>query len=655
MYNLNNRAFAEDKLPIPYQSSFRININYKTTITENLQGKEYRYPGLSEPYLSGELGDLVLTKEELDAIIAFFELWKGSYISFRVFLPWFGKCTASLVKSKETPEYYTASQGRVYFNGNKGQLFKEFVVANNSEIFSLSHKTVTKPIFADFKLFDNGTEVTNYTLNTATGEVTYTPSGLVTWSGSFDVPFIFEKEELPRILLVGDITSQSYYATQFLDSSSYYRMDSLPIKEDLQTPLVTPSEKYNKMLISLNFDYYPGETTISQFESHKYETENKQVFREFRQLQKNRLEFSNDLILDQGKTPNSHSEADSFICLFFCARGKLQNLFQFRETPDERNLRFDTDSLEVEPVRKLEGSLTHFPYTLKFSNVNFIWFKNIFTYGTGLIDKEINPIANCILIEKNNNKIGFTSHDRNLLIDGTEYRAREAISPSAIEKKADLSVNNLEIESVISSSGISPEKIAEGFYNNAKVTIFVVDVTNLPATPEGGLVLQKGIVGEISTTQNSYNFEILSEPDSLLDKKASKKISPLCPYEFGDANCGVDLANHTYNSSIVSFSGKNIEIADSFSASFQYGKIEVTSGLNAGLTRYIIKVNSATNFQLLNPFPYIFNGGESVNIVAGCQKTPTACKNYNNYSRFGGFPADGNFMPGNDKIYNNLK
>lgn len=655
MYISNNKPFAEDRLPIPYESSFRVNFNYETTITENLQGKEYRYPGLSEPYLSGELGDLVLTKSELDTIIGFFELWKGSYISFRVFLPWFGKCTQYLNKHKENSEYYVASQGKVYFDQDEGQLFKEFVIANDSTVFSLSYKTISKPIFSDFKLFDNGTEVTDYTLNTATGQIQYSPSGEVTWSGSFDLPFIFEKDELPKILLVGESVSNEYYATKFLNNNSYYRMDSLQIKEELITPLVSPPEKYDKMQISLNFDYYPGETEIFSFENYKYETENKQTFREFRKLQKNKIEFSNDIILDQGKELDSYSEADSFIALFFCARGKLQNFFQFRETPDERNVRFDTDSLEIEPVRKLKESKNHFPYTLKFSNIGLIWFKNSFTYGSGLIDKEINPIANCILIEKGDNKIGFTSHDRNIFIDGITYRAKEAISPSAIEKKPDLSVNNLEIESVISSSGISPEKIAEGFYDNAKITIFIVDVTNLPAIPEDGLILQKGIIGEISTTQNSYNFEILSKADSLLDKKASKKISPLCHFEFGDSNCGVDLANHTYSTSISSASGKNIEIANSFSANFKYGKIEITSGLNSGLTRYIIKVNSNTNFQLLDPFPYIFNGGESANIVAGCEKTPTACKNYNNFSRFGGFPATGNFMPGNDKIYSNLE
>jgi len=656
-YQINKQPFAEDKLPIPYESSFRVKFNFDTKIVETKQGKEYRYPGLSEPYISGELSDLLLTKPEADTLIGFFNLWRGSYVSFRLWLPWFGKTTSQIVKHRDDPNYYIGSVGKVYFDGSKGQLFKEYIVANDTTLFSTCYKTITKPNFADFKLFDGGTEVTSgWTLNTATGELDYTPSGTVTWQGSFDIPCIFERDEMPSVLEVGETIDNSHATSLQFNSTSYFRFDSLPIKEELQTPAVNPPEKYGEMPISLYFDYYPGETQELGYDNFKYETENQRTYREFRQLQKDKIQFTNDIILDQSTTQNGRNEADAFITLFFCSRGRLQIFYQFYNTDDERKVRFNEDSLEVEPVRKLISEQEGwFPYTLKFTNIGLEWLRTVFSYGTGLVDKEVNPVAKCVLISRTDGvKQGFTSHDRDLIIEGITYRAAEAVAPSAIEKKPDLSVNNMEIESVLAPSGIKPEDIVDGRFQDAEVTIFLVDITSLPTTPSNGLVLQKGIVGEVTSDQVSYSFELVSKTDSLLNKKASKKISPLCPYVFGDSNCGVDLANHTYASTIAGANGKIVIINDAFSVNFQYGQIKVTSGLNNGYSRYILKENSDTEFVLFQPFPYVFNGGETLEITAGCQKTPAACKNYNNFSRFGGFPTEGDFMPGNDRIYHNI-
>jgi len=50
--------------------------------------------------------------------------------------------------------------------------------------------------------------------------------------------------------------------------------------------------------------------------------------------------------------------------------------------------------------------------------------------------------------------------------------------------------------------------------------------------------------------------------------------------------------------------------------------------------------------------PYQVQSGDELIITQGCAKNPESCKAYSNFTNFGGFPSTGNFMPGNDFIYN---
>lgn len=283
-----------------------------------------------------------------------------------------------------------------------------------------------------------------------------------------------------------------------------------------------------------------------------------------------------------------------------------------------------------------------------------------------LITEEINPIARCVLItRKDGVKLGFTSHDKDLIIDGVTYRAREAQTPTNIERKNDLSINNSELESVIStlsSPVINDADLVAGKYKDAEVKIFLVDFTNLPSTPSDGFLLQDGLIGEINTDNLTYSFEIMSKTDTLLNREAVDKISPTCQYNLGDSNCGVDLTNKKQTVTIdyqsddylaLNFN-ETLNVSTSDTNNYSFGTVEFTTGLNAGLKEYIFQQLDSNSVELFKPMPYQVQSGDELVITQGCAKNPEACKAYSNFNNFGGFPTDGNFMPGNDFIYNAL-
>jgi len=263
---------------------------------------------------------------------------------------------------------------------------------------------------------------------------------------------------------------------------------------------------------------------------------------------------------------------------------------------------------------------------------------------------EVLSYARCIrIVRQDGTVLGFTTHDKDLFIDGVNYRAREAVNPTNIEQKWDLSTNNSEIESILSSDAIRDGDILTGKYNDANVGIYLVNFTDLPNTIEDSIILQSGIVGEVTATDFNYTFEVVSKASTLLNRKASKKISPVCLYRFGDSDCGVNLAPYTYSVTVTEVIDSstfkiNGTIPDN---ALNYGKASFTSGLNNNLDGFILNY-SANQIKLFAGMPYIIQVGDTLTVVQGCAKTPTACKSYNNYLRFGGFPTGGNFMPGND-------
>ena len=136
---------------------------------------------------------------------------------------------------------------------------------------------------------------------------------------------------------------------------------------------------------------------------------------------------------------------------------------------------------------------------------------------------------------------GFTSSDLEFVLDGVTYTPTNGFSPSAVVSKADLSVDNMEVQ-VLDSPVITEEDLMGGKWSNAAIQVFWV----CPEHPEWGVVpLRGGRLGEIViktgqwTTQLRSLFQQMQQPLGV-------HFQIVCNAQLGDERCGVKLSAPTW-------------------------------------------------------------------------------------------------------------
>lgn len=68
--------------------------------------------------------------------------------------------------------------------------------------------------------------------------------------------------------------------------------------------------------------------------------------------------------------------------------------------------------------------------------------------------------------------LGFTDHDRALIIDGQSYLAASGFSPTDIEQRLGFSLDNSSVLGALSSDQINKEDVEAGLYGGAAMEIF---------------------------------------------------------------------------------------------------------------------------------------------------------------------------------------
>lgn len=250
--------------------------------------------------------------------------------------------------------------------------------------------------------------------------------------------------------------------------------------------------------------------------------------------------------------------------------------------------------------------------------------------------------------------LGFTSSDRDLVIEGLTYHASTATDAVAIKKDVKLSTDNVEIKSILDSEAVTAKDIVNGRYRDAKIAMVKIDYLNPPATLLQGEVLLSGRVGKIELTDSMYVME-LRGLTALLNQGISVKASPICRWRFGDANCGVNLASYTYTGTVSGIiSNQELTTTITPTSNLEYGYIEFTSGVNQGLI-YTVKSNTGGRIKLLSSLQFPPATGDGIKAVAGCKRDQWACRDqWSNFRRFGAEPAKfsekSGYFPGTDKL-----
>jgi uncharacterized phage protein (TIGR02218 family) len=266
--------------------------------------------------------------------------------------------------------------------------------------------------------------------------------------------------------------------------------------------------------------------------------------------------------------------------------------------------------------------------------------KNISTALQSHLNGELTTLATLVKITRTDGVIkGFTTHDQNLSVGGVVYKADGALTPSAIESRAGLAVDNLEVTGLLDSDDISDADIAAGFYDFARIDVYVC---NWADVSQGAVQLRRGWLGQVTRSGAHYVSEMRGLHD-LLQRPVGDFYTPECRFDLGDARCGVNLAAQTATGTVTSVTD-NATFADTAqtaaTGTFAYGKLTWTSGANAGQSMEVKAWDNPTQtFTLWLPMPNAIQTGDAYTVTPGCDKRFTTCKNkFSNGTNFGGFP-----------------
>ena len=252
---------------------------------------------------------------------------------------------------------------------------------------------------------------------------------------------------------------------------------------------------------------------------------------------------------------------------------------------------------------------------------------------------------------QNGTVLGFTNNSRDLIISGVTYEAATGFEPYAVEASSDFSVDNTELEGLLSSPSIIEADLMAGLWDLATVELSLVNHQDLTVAP---IPLSKGVLGHARIDGQRYYAEIRGLTQ-YLQQTIGEVVQPKCRAELGDARCKVNLAPLTVSATVTAVTDRRVFSADIggtvVANHFDNGKITWTSGLNDD---YQIEVRNTSGtgpvigFNLQLPMTKTIQVGDTFSITPGCMKRFIAdCQQrFNNVVNFRGEP----WVPGPDRL-----
>ena len=254
-------------------------------------------------------------------------------------------------------------------------------------------------------------------------------------------------------------------------------------------------------------------------------------------------------------------------------------------------------------------------------------------------------VALCWRLERRDGvALGFTTHDRDLVIDGLVYRAAPGMLPSSVTLSDGFDADTLDVQGALASDSITAVDLAAGRWDGASVALFMVD---WEAADGERLAIARGELGEVSIRGDSFEAE-LRGPTALLERPVVEQTSPECRARLGDDRCRVDMAERTRLTRIVEVvDDETVVVADAAAGdAYAYGRLRWIGGANSGLAS-AIRRSQGPQLTLREPPAFVAAAGDLVEIAEGCDKRLATCSaRFANAVNFRGEPH----LPGLDLL-----
>jgi uncharacterized phage protein (TIGR02218 family) len=241
--------------------------------------------------------------------------------------------------------------------------------------------------------------------------------------------------------------------------------------------------------------------------------------------------------------------------------------------------------------------------------------------------------------------LGFTSHDRDVEIDGLTYRASPGLLPTSVVETSGLDAGGLEVKGALTADALRAEDLRAGIWDGASLDIFLFDWSD----PDAGIrPLASGTLGAIEFSANSFSVDI-EGPAARLSMPVAPFTSPTCRARFCDAQCGLNAQRFRHRATAIAVNSVSVSIGGIGAldlALFEYGELRWLGGRNCG-KRHMIVGTTADSVVLERPPSFEIDPDTPVELLQGCDKLLATCAaRFGNVVNFRGEPH----LPGNDLL-----
>ncbi len=239
--------------------------------------------------------------------------------------------------------------------------------------------------------------------------------------------------------------------------------------------------------------------------------------------------------------------------------------------------------------------------------------------------------------------LGFTSHDRDLIIGGLAHRAAPGMLPSAIERSDGLNVDDVQLSAALTSDAFTDADLIAGRWDGTALRLSAVDWTAPDVAP---VTLLTGEFGEVEIKDDGFAVG-LRGPTAVLDAAVVEETSPECRAQLGDRRCRVDLSGRRRTLLVISVVENVVTTSEALaSGDFAYGGLRWLDGDNAGLESRVV-ANAGATVTLRDVPAFAVVAGTRIELTHGCDKRFATCiGRFANAVNFRGEPH----LPGNDLL-----
>ncbi|PSM18143.1 DUF2163 domain-containing protein [Nitratireductor sp. StC3] len=269
------------------------------------------------------------------------------------------------------------------------------------------------------------------------------------------------------------------------------------------------------------------------------------------------------------------------------------------------------------------------------------------------LQREVTTVCQCWrLVRSDATVLGFTDHDRALVVDGTSCMPGSGFSASEARESLGLAVDTVDIEGALASADLDAEEIAAGRFDGATVETFLVNWR----APDQHALLRRAVIGKITVEDGRFRAELESQKRHL-DQPRGRWFRRGCDAELGDARCGVALDQPAFTGAgtvcaVVTADMVEVDGLEAFEPGwFSNGILICLDGPLAGARHRILahrRGSAADELVIWRDTAPLPPPGTAVTLRAGCDKHFSTCKaKFGNHLNFRGFPH----LPGNDVAY----